>query len=223
MVLAAALFLVGLTLITLLPEKPNVLSQRARIILAFAALASFITVGAASWVIFGNSTPHASAEGAACREKPQQLNNLQLATTPRPLPDAVLLKDGTIEIALTEYAGRALVMNFWATWCAPCIREMPALNRLSAGASSSVVVLPVSQDREGGPIVRKFLDVNKLTNLPALIDPKGQLARALKVTNLPTTVLFSRQGREIGRLVGIAEWDQAEVRRYLRRCLNARR
>jgi thiol-disulfide isomerase/thioredoxin len=196
------------------------LSRKTHIVLGFAALAALTALGVASWVIFGNSSPHARAEGAACREKPQKLNNLQLAATVVPLPGAVLLKDGTTEIALTDYAGRALVLNFWATWCAPCIRELPALNRLAAGASSGVVVLPVSEDREGGTIVRKFLDVNRLTNLPVLIDPNGQLARALKVSGLPTTVLFSRQGREVGRLVGIAEWDRADVRRYLRRCLN---
>ncbi len=199
------------------------LSRRARIVLAFAALAGFIAVGAAAWVILGNSPPLASAECAACREKPEQLNNLQLAETPRTLPGGVLLKDGTLELALSRYGGKAIVLNFWATWCAPCIRELPALNRLSAGASAGVVVLPVSEDREGGAIVRKFLDVNKLSNLPALIDPKGQLARTLKVSGLPTTVLFNRQGREVGRLVGIAEWDHADVRRYLRRCLNAGR
>ena len=199
------------------------LSRRVRIVLSIAALAALTAVGAASWVIFGNSSPHASAEGAACLEKPRELNNLQLTEAAGPLPGAVLLKDGTSEIALADYAGRALVLNFWATWCAPCIRELPALNRLAAGASSGVVVLPVSEDRGGGPIVRKFLDVNKLNNLPVLIDPKGQLARALKVSGLPTTVLFNRQGREVGRLVGIAEWDHPDVRRYLRRCLNAAR
>ena len=115
------------------------LSFRTRVVLGATAFTVFIGAAAASWVIFGNSPPHASAEAAACREKPRELNNLQPAASAGLPPGAVLLGDGAGEIPLARYAGKGILLNFWATWCAPCIRELPGLNKLAAGGETFVV------------------------------------------------------------------------------------
>jgi len=112
------------------------------------------------------------------------------------------------------------VLNFWATWCAPCVREMPALDRLTAEVEGDGIrVLTVSEDRKGGPVVRKFFKVNGIKNLPMLVDIKQGLLRAFGIRVLPTTVLVGRDGREVARMVGVHEWDTPETAEYLRACL----
>ncbi len=107
---------------------------------------------------------------------------------------------------LAEFAGRAVVLNMWATWCVPCVAELPALATLSKRlAGSGVVVLPLSSDRGGVPVVRRFLDEHKI-DLPIWIDPKGDAARAWGARGIPTTLIIDRSGRELGRVEGSADW-----------------
>lgn len=156
-----------------------------------------------------------------CEAPPPALGRWQAAGAAS-LPDQPWFDADGSERRLTEATGKGLIVNFWATWCAPCVKEMPALDRLSAAvAGDGIVVLPLSADREGAPVVEKFYEVNKLTNLPVAIDRMGRIARALGVVGLPTTVLFDDGGREVGRIVGVAEWDEAAAIAFLRRCLRS--
>lgn len=114
--------------------------------------------------------------------------------------------------------GRALVINFWATWCAPCLREMPALNRLQAlYKPETLTVLAVSTDRGGAYQVGKFLKKREegWDRVTIALDPKMQAMQALEVRNLPTTVIITPKGLEIARLTGTAEWDDPDFLAFL--------
>ena len=122
-------------------------------------------------------------------------------------PFAIHLPDGT-QRTLADYAGRGVVLNLWATWCVPCVAEMPALDTLAAAvADAGVVVLPLSSDRGGAAAVQKFYAGHGIAHLPVLLDPTGAAARALGARGIPTTLLIDKAGRERGRLEGAAAWD----------------
>ena len=115
-------------------------------------------------------------------------------------------------LGLADFSGRLVVVNFWATWCAPCIREMPSLVRLGQKLSASdLAVIALSEDAKGWTVIDPFIKQYGLGQLAIYHDGKGVAARALKVEGLPTTILFDRSGRELGRLAGVAEWDSANA------------
>jgi thiol-disulfide isomerase/thioredoxin len=116
------------------------------------------------------------------------------------------------ETGLDAYRGKVVVLNLWATWCAPCREEMPSLDRLSAQLDpEKAVVVALSVDRTGPERVRKFVDEVGVVNIQIMHDPKAQAARQLKVPGLPATIIVDRDGNEAGRLLGIAEWDSPEA------------
>ncbi len=141
-------------------------------------------------------------------------------TPPRAVPDmAFHTADG--ETGLAAFRGKVVVLNFWATWCAPCVREMPSLDRLQAmlgGVDFEVVAL--SEDRGGMPLVTRFHEKYALEHLAQYLDPLGRVAAKLGVVGLPTTVVIDARGREVGRMVGPAEWDSPEALALIRRVLD---
>jgi len=184
-------------------------------IAVFAVLAVALAAAGGTWLWSGSP---ASAE--ACQAKQGALSNFQPAETRAAVPDTPFKDEHGKDRRLSEHRGRGVVLNFWATWCAPCVREMPQLERLKAlVAENGVDVLTVSEDRKGVPLVKKFYAVNKLHDLDIRIDEGGKLLRALKGRGLPTTVLIDKTGMEVGRVVGVAEWDAAEAVTFIRECL----
>jgi thiol-disulfide isomerase/thioredoxin len=162
----------------------------------------------------------ATAARAACTDAPTALGRFQEAIGTEAPATPFFAADGT-ERTLADFRGQALVVNLWATWCAPCVTEMPALDRLSEAVKPhGIAVLPLSADREGAPVVERFFATNGIRHLPVTIDRMGKVARALAVPGLPTTVLYDREGRERGRVVGAAEWDAPEAVAFLRACLS---
>ncbi|HEY9568502.1 MAG TPA: TlpA disulfide reductase family protein, partial [Thalassobaculum sp.] len=119
-------------------------------------------------------------------------------------------------IKLDAYRGSLVLLNVWATWCAPCIRELPSLDRLQAelgGERFRVVLLSV--DRKGLETAAPFLEKLGIANLRTAADPKSELARALGATGLPTSVLLDADGRIVGRMLGDAEWDSPAAKALL--------
>jgi thiol-disulfide isomerase/thioredoxin len=152
--------------------------------------------------------------GAQAQEPPPAFS---MRTTPQPLPE-IQFENGQGEaMSLADFKGSVVLLNIWATWCAPCRREMPTLDRLQAtlgGPDFQVVALSI--DRQGLPVVQEFYDDLGLETLGLYVDETGGAQRALSVLGIPTTLLLDREGDEIGRLLGPAEWDSPEMVAFLR-------
>lgn len=169
------------------------------------------TLRAAALATFGAGL--VAPQGARAGAGPERL----LRTGPRPLPEFVFLTAEGAERRVADYAGRGLVINLWATWCPPCVAEMPALDRLHALlAADAIEVLALSSDRGGLMQVAPFYERVGLRHLAILLDPMGRAGRALGARGLPTTVIVGRDGQELARLEGAAEWDRADMVAALR-------
>jgi thiol-disulfide isomerase/thioredoxin len=146
--------------------------------------------------------------------------NFTWLTAPNPAPVTPITRADGQETTLAAFQGRVVLLNFWATWCAPCIREMPSLDRLQAKLKGEgLVVVAVSEDFAGLDLVEPFFERMKLENLAIFLDSDGALSKAFGIAGLPTTLLIDREGRVVGGLEGPAEWDSGEavtlIRHYL--------
>lgn len=143
-----------------------------------------------------------------------EMRRLVLQEAPEPLPDAVFLDGADAEVPLAQWRGKWVVLNFWATWCAPCRKEMPALDRLQA-AMPAIAVVPVATGRNPVPAIEHFFAEAGVKNLPVMRDPTAALAQQLGVFGLPMTFIIDPEGREVARLIGDAEWDSADAKAAL--------
>lgn len=124
--------------------------------------------------------------------------------------------DGTA-LSLADFRGRAVLLNIWATWCGPCRKEMPALERLQAIlGSGDFEVVALSIDRSGLAAVQPFFDELGIENLAIYLDESAAAMSALGITGIPTTLLIDRDGREIRRWAGPAEWDSPKMEALIR-------
>lgn len=139
---------------------------------------------------------------------------------PEPLADIQFTDGAKAPKTLKDLAGKVVLLNLWATWCTPCREEMPALDRLQkALGSDNFEVVALSIDRGGVDASRKFLDGIKVEALKLYVDATAKAGGALKAVGLPTTLLIDRQGREIGRYIGPAEWDGPDAKRLIEAAL----
>ncbi|HIE69652.1 MAG TPA: TlpA family protein disulfide reductase, partial [Planctomycetes bacterium] len=119
-------------------------------------------------------------------------------------------------VSLKDWHGKTVLLNVWAPWCGPCRQEMPALDRLEKElGSDKFQVVALSVDKDGIEAAKKFLANNKVENLKPFADPTARDGATLKVFGMPTTILIDPEGREIGRLVGPAEWDSEDAKRLI--------
>ncbi|GAB4149567.1 MAG: TlpA disulfide reductase family protein [Sphingomonadales bacterium] len=133
---------------------------------------------------------------------------LTVLETPEAAPDIGFQDADGKARRLADYRGQAVLVNLWATWCAPCVKEMPALDRLAqAFADADFALLPISLDVGGPEVVQAFYEKTKIANLPVLIDANGGSPAAFGAIGLPMTVLIDRDGRILARHPGDAEWD----------------
>lgn len=150
-------------------------------------------------------------------------DKLMILPTPRPLPAFAFQDEMGRDRTLGDFRGKLVVLNLWATWCPPCVKEMPSLDRLHAKLTpKGGMVLALSQDRTGLAKVAPFLAQHRLDLAPYL-DMVNAAGKALAISGLPTTVIIAPDGLEVARLVGGAVWDDAAMVRILERWLPAAR
>ena len=143
---------------------------------------------------------------------------LQPTDPPVPAPDVTFLAADGSEHRLTDFVGHGMVINLWATWCVPCVAEMPSLAALSKTlAPDDIAVLPLSSDRCGARAVEAFYQDHDISGLPVLLDPKGTAARAWHARGIPTSVIIDKKGQERARLEGSADWSTAAAAAIVRR------
>lgn len=131
---------------------------------------------------------------------------------PRVLPELRFVDGEGRALSLSDFRGRPILLNVWATWCIPCRKEMPSLDRLQAAfGTSRLLVLPLSIDRQGTPVIAQFYRELGLKTLGIYVDQPGKASRDLNIVGVPTTLLVDRDGREIARKVGAVEWDSPEM------------
>lgn len=131
---------------------------------------------------------------------------------PIDLPDFTFAGPDGAEKSLKDFAGKVVLLNIWATWCVPCRKEMPALDALEAKlGGKDFAVVAVNIDKGGPAKAAGFLKDTGAAHLPLYTDPDGKLFVTLKAVGMPTTLIVDRQGREIARLVGPADWASPEA------------
>jgi thiol-disulfide isomerase/thioredoxin len=132
-----------------------------------------------------------------------------------PAPD-LLFEDGEGQpVRLSVFRGRPVLVNLWATWCGPCVVEMPSLDALAARAGPGLEILAISQDLDGRQKVTDFFAAHAFQRLEPYLDPRMQLMPALGLDTLPTTILYDAEGREVWRMTGMADWQSERTARLL--------
>lgn len=143
---------------------------------------------------------------------------LNPVSPPQDPPDGVFVTPDGANHHLTDFKGRGMVVNMWATWCAPCVAEMPSLQTLSkALAPKDIAVLPLSSDRGGADAVQSWYTAHDITALPVLLDPKGALARGFNARGIPTTVIINTSGKIVARLEGAADWSAPQAQALIQK------
>jgi thiol-disulfide isomerase/thioredoxin len=201
-----------------------------------AAIAGFATV----YLIFGPSDNGRVAESSApTQETAAQdeevvkgplvgLNKGAMApmlVRPKPLdlPELSFAGVGGEEKTLADFKGKIVLLNIWASWCVPCREEMPQLDKLQAElGGKDFEVVAVNIDRGGGDKAKKFLEETGASHLALYTDPSGKLFAAAKAVGMPTTLLIDRDGKEISRLVGPADWGSEDAKTLIEAAIGAR-
>lgn len=178
--------------------------------LALAAITAGLAATTIGLTLRKGTSPEDGGGPAVRRLVPGQFTP---TVPPVPVPSFPFRDGAGQTLTLDAFRGKVVLFNVWATWCQPCIKEMPALNRLQAtlgGERFEVVALSV--DRSGAEKVRPFYAAHNLNALKLYMDPENAVGRLLVLGGLPTTLLLDREGRETGRLMGAAEWDSPALR-----------
>jgi thiol-disulfide isomerase/thioredoxin len=161
----------------------------------------------------------ASDAGQAAASRPPvegAMQKFQPSAIPQPVPALSFIGRDGERVELADFKGRVVLLNLWATWCTPCVREMPSLDALQARlGDDNFEVVALSLDRGGRSVVEPFLAKLGVRNLAIYLDPQGTAMGAFKPRGLPTTVVIDREGYEVGRLEGDAEWNSEDAVRLL--------
>jgi len=168
---------------------------------AFAGLSVLALGGVVLYLSLGNA-------------KPQGGFVLSIHAAPRPVSELAFEDGAGRSRSLSQWRGKVVLLNVWATWCAPCREEMPALERLQRKLGGrDLEVLALSIDSAGAAPVKRFYEELGIRSLGVYVDRSMRATATLGALGVPTTLLIDREGREIGRRTGPAEWDSAEALR----------
>lgn len=178
-----------------------------------------ILLATAAGTLAATAGPRKPLAGTLAAETLAPLSEgLDPVSPPQDPPDAVFLSQDGAEHHFSEFKGRGMVVNMWATWCAPCVAEMPSLEALSkALAPHDIAVLPLSSDRGGAEVVQAWYQAHGITFLPVLLDRKSAVAGALNARGIPTTVIINTEGKVVARLEGAADWSAPDAQALVRK------
>jgi thiol-disulfide isomerase/thioredoxin len=137
------------------------------------------------------------------------------ASSPQPAPEASFQDLSGNWVALADFKGKLVLLNLWATWCQPCLKEMPSLEKLQASREEKLTVAAVSEDRGGKNVVEPFIAKLGLDKVKPYLDPKSAVGHAFSVRGLPTTLIIDSEGKVVGRVEGAAEWDSEKMSKVL--------
>ena len=167
------------------------------------------------------NTGHADVAAAdAMREG--DMRKLIFHSAPMASTDEPFTGEDGQQMTLADFQGKHIVLNFWATWCAPCRKEMPHLSALQdAMGGPDMEVVTIATGRNPLPGMQRFLEEIEVDNLPLHTDPRQSLARAMGVLGLPVTVILDPQGREIGRMQGDADWSSENAMAIMQTLIDA--
>ncbi len=159
------------------------------------------------YVVFAASSKPQNSAGLM-RFARGELSALAVVDAPPPMPLRPLQDGAGAETSLAAFAGEVMVLNLWATWCAPCVEEMPTLGALQRRYEGRVNVIPISVDGEGQR-AKAQAQLAELSggSLPFLIDITRGVLFDVGAPGMPVTIIYDRQGREVARLAGGADWD----------------
>jgi thiol-disulfide isomerase/thioredoxin len=157
-------------------------------------------------------------DGVVSVERPR-LGEFIPNSPPIPAPTISVVDLAGNTVSLSDFAGRLVLINLWATWCEPCLREMPSLERMQSRLGDKITVVAISEDRGGSKTVEPFINKLGLKSFKTYLDPKSDAGRAFKVAGLPTSFLIDREGRVLGRVEGAAEWDSPKLLEVLKSVL----
>lgn len=180
---------------------------------------SFRASVAAAFLLSAATLGHAStAEAADGPPLTGAIETFEPAAPPAPFPDVTIeLADGTKRPLSEIRDGRIALINFWATWCAPCVKELPSLLSLKKAVDGpDFLLITLSIDRGGAHAVTPFLKRLDVADLGIYLDKKGEAFREMGTGVLPSTILIGRDGAELGRYLGPTEWDAPEVEALMR-------
>ncbi len=163
-----------------------------------------VVIGSAATLLAGLTARKSARAEAVDLHAP---DSITAVNPPTALPDLPFHTLDGAATTLKAYLGTPIVLNFWATWCIPCVAELPELDALAAGGS--ITVLAASADRLGAAAVKPFLAQHKLAHATVLLDPKGDAARTLQAAGFPTTLIIDATGHLRGRLEGPCRWSTA--------------
>jgi thiol-disulfide isomerase/thioredoxin len=155
--------------------------------------------------------PAPSAESQNSAGAGQSLGQFTALSAPLPAPAlAFTTRDGA-QKQLADFKGKLVLVNLWATWCGPCVEEMPSLERLQAKLGDKLTILAISEDRQGDAVVAPFLEKHDIRHLAIYLDPKSAATPAFGAQGLPTSYLVARDGTIVGKEEGGAAWDSAAM------------
>lgn len=177
---------------------------------------------AALYTCLALGTSPASADLAgAMAARDGDMKKLVIHSTPQAVSDAAFdLADGAGRATLEDYQGKVILLNFWATWCAPCKKEMPALSELQTElGGEDFEVLTIATGRNSPAAITRFFTEKEITNLPRHQDPKQSLASQMGIFGLPITVILNEKGQEIARLRGDADWASDSAKAVIKALL----
>ncbi len=149
-----------------------------------------------------------------------EMADFEYAFPPRTAIDTPFEHEGAM-ISLADFRGKAVLVNFWATWCAPCLKELPSLDELEGRfGGRKFEVVAIAADPKGPQAAQVFLDRLEIKNLKLYADPRLTMAMSVGGADvLPVSILYDARGREIGRLIGEADWASPEAARLIQSAL----